>query len=96
MLPSSSSNRRRSTPLHWSLHDEAKVRLLLSHGAAIDAKHRESVLTSVVDAVDDTVARLTSRGLIELDDYERKALVRDLKHRLPFRTARVIAELDGV
>ncbi|MDQ0796211.1 SPFH domain-containing protein [Streptomyces sp. B1I3] len=46
--------------------------------AAIDAKHRDSVLTSVVDAVDDTVSRLTSRGIVELDDYEHKALVRDL------------------
>ncbi|WP_433571427.1 SPFH domain-containing protein [Streptomyces sp. CA-251247] len=46
--------------------------------AAIDARHRDSVLTSVVDAVDDTVTRLTSRGLVELDDYERKALVKDL------------------
>ncbi|WP_374774154.1 SPFH domain-containing protein [Streptomyces sp. NBC_01310] len=46
--------------------------------AAIDAKHRDSVLSSVVDAVDDTVHRLTSRGLVELDDYERKALVKDL------------------
>ncbi|MEU8538533.1 SPFH domain-containing protein [Streptomyces sp. NPDC048717] len=46
--------------------------------AAIDAKHRDSVLTSVVDAVDDVVHRLTSRGLVELDDDERKALVKDL------------------
>ncbi|MFE2639995.1 SPFH domain-containing protein [Streptomyces scopuliridis] len=46
--------------------------------AAIDAKHRDTVLTSVVDAVHDTVNRLTSRGLVELDDYERKALVKDL------------------
>ncbi|MFD9498925.1 SPFH domain-containing protein [Streptomyces sp. NPDC060035] len=46
--------------------------------AAIDAKHRDSVLTSVVDAVDDTVRRLTERGIVELDDYEHKALVRDL------------------
>lgn len=46
--------------------------------AALDAQHRDSVLTSVVDAVDDTVTRLTSRGLVELDDYERKALVKDL------------------
>ncbi|MEU9296248.1 SPFH domain-containing protein [Streptomyces sp. NPDC048266] len=46
--------------------------------AAIDAKHRDSVLTSVVDAVDDVVHRLTSRGLVELDDYERKSLVKDL------------------
>jgi regulator of protease activity HflC (stomatin/prohibitin superfamily) len=46
--------------------------------AAIEAGQRETVLTSVVDAVDDTVGRLTARGLVELDDYERKALVRDL------------------
>ncbi|MFE4859420.1 SPFH domain-containing protein [Streptomyces sp. NPDC056670] len=46
--------------------------------AAIDARHRDAVLTSVVDAVDDTVHRLTSRGLVELDAYERKALVKDL------------------
>lgn len=46
--------------------------------AALDAKHRDSVLTSVVDAVDDVVHRLTSRGLVELDDYEKKALVKDL------------------
>ncbi|WP_374203566.1 SPFH domain-containing protein [Streptomyces antimicrobicus] len=46
--------------------------------AALDAQHRDSVLSSVVDAVDDTVNRLTSRGLVELDDYERKALVKDL------------------
>ncbi|WTY64357.1 SPFH domain-containing protein [Streptomyces sp. NBC_01410] len=46
--------------------------------AAIDAKHRDSVLTSVVDAVEETVSRLTARGLVELDDYERKALVKDL------------------
>ncbi|MFF3289729.1 SPFH domain-containing protein [Streptomyces sp. NPDC003023] len=46
--------------------------------AAIDAKHRDTVLTSVVDAVEETVGRLTARGLVELDDYERKALVKDL------------------
>ncbi|WP_335941145.1 SPFH domain-containing protein [Streptomyces sp. PTD5-9] len=46
--------------------------------AAIDAKHRDSVLTSVVDAVDDTVNRLTQRGIVDLDDYERKLLVKDL------------------
>ncbi|MER5552907.1 SPFH domain-containing protein [Streptomyces sp. NPDC002793] len=46
--------------------------------AAIDAKHRDGVLTAVVDAVDDTVGRLTARGIVELDAYEHKALVRDL------------------
>ncbi|WP_435842429.1 SPFH domain-containing protein [Streptomyces laurentii] len=46
--------------------------------AALDAKHRDTVLTSVIDAVDDTVNRLTTRGLVELDDFERQALVKDL------------------
>jgi hypothetical protein len=46
--------------------------------AALDAQNRASVLTSVVDSVEDTVTRLTMRGLVELDDYERKALVKDL------------------
>lgn len=46
--------------------------------AALDARHRANVLTSVVDSVEDTVTRLTVRGLVDLDDYERKALVKDL------------------
>ncbi|WP_371657170.1 MULTISPECIES: SPFH domain-containing protein [unclassified Streptomyces] len=46
--------------------------------AAIDARHRDTVLASVLDAVDETVTRLTERGLVGLDDYERKALVKDL------------------
>ncbi len=44
----------------------------------LDAQHRDTALTSVVDSVEDTVTRLTMRGLVELDDYERKALVKDL------------------
>ncbi|MEU3824489.1 SPFH domain-containing protein [Streptomyces sp. NPDC029080] len=46
--------------------------------AALDARQRATMLTSVVDSVEDTVTRLTMRGLVELDDYERKVLVRDL------------------
>jgi ankyrin repeat protein len=34
-------NRRGSTPLHWAIHDEAKVRLLLSKGADINAKQAQ-------------------------------------------------------
>ncbi|MGV9992938.1 SPFH domain-containing protein [Streptomyces sp. NPDC003374] len=46
--------------------------------AALDARQRATMVTSVVDSVEDTVTRLTTRGLVELDDYERKVLVRDL------------------
>lgn len=46
--------------------------------AVLDAQHRDTVLTSLVDSVEDTVTRLTTRGLVQLDDYERKALVKDL------------------
>lgn len=34
-------NRRGSTPLHWAIHDEAKVRLLLGRGAAVNVKQIE-------------------------------------------------------
>ncbi|MFI6645659.1 SPFH domain-containing protein [Streptomyces sp. NPDC050504] len=54
--------------------------------AAIDARHREYVLASVLDAVDDTVHRLAERGIAELDDYDRKALVKELT--VAFYTAR--------
>ncbi|MCA1219827.1 SPFH domain-containing protein [Streptomyces sp. 8L] len=57
--------------------------------AAIDARHRDTVLGAVVDAVDDTVHRLTARGLVDLDDYERKALVKDLT--VAFYTGRAAA-----
>ncbi|MFC8896830.1 SPFH domain-containing protein [Streptomyces cinereoruber] len=57
---------------------EVATAMRRSRIAALDAKHRDTVLTSVVDAVDDVVHRLTSRGLVELDDYERKTLVKDL------------------
>lgn len=34
-------NKRGSTPLHWAIHDEAKVRLLLVRGAAVNVKQVE-------------------------------------------------------
>jgi len=34
-------NRRASTPLHWAIHDEAKVRLLLSKGAEVNSKQAQ-------------------------------------------------------
>ncbi|NBE53807.1 SPFH domain-containing protein, partial [Streptomyces boluensis] len=46
--------------------------------AALEARDRDLELNRLVDTVEDTVTRLTVRGLVELDDYERKALVKDL------------------
>ncbi|MEU6093346.1 SPFH domain-containing protein [Streptomyces sp. NPDC047079] len=57
---------------------EVAERLQRRRIAALDAEHRDTVLSTVVDSVEDTVTRLTMRGLVELDDYERKALVKDL------------------
>jgi ankyrin repeat protein/mono/diheme cytochrome c family protein len=34
-------NRRRATPLHWALDDEAKIRALVEHGADVNAKDAE-------------------------------------------------------
>jgi hypothetical protein len=57
---------------------EVAARMQRRRIAALEAEHRDTVLSSVVDSVEDTVVRLTRRGLVELDDYERKALVKDL------------------
>src|SRR5262249_25490311 len=38
---SNAKNRRGSTPLHWAIHDEAKVRMLLAKGANVNAKQAQ-------------------------------------------------------
>ncbi|MEV7521131.1 SPFH domain-containing protein [Streptomyces sp. NPDC091371] len=73
-------------PLHVEYAPEVAAAMQRRRIAAIDARHRDSVLTSVLDAVDDTVHRMSDRGLVSLDDYERKALVKDLT--VAFYTAR--------
>ncbi|MFB7511937.1 MULTISPECIES: SPFH domain-containing protein [unclassified Streptomyces] len=67
-----------ATPTRIEYAPEVAAAMHRRQIAALDAKHRDSVLTGVVDAVDDTVTRLTTRGLVELDDFERQALVKDL------------------
>jgi ankyrin repeat protein len=39
--PINAKNRRGSTPLHWAIHDEAKVRLLIEAGADINARQAD-------------------------------------------------------
>ncbi|WP_415952177.1 SPFH domain-containing protein [Streptomyces sp. KLOTTS4A1] len=46
--------------------------------AALDALHRESALARMADSVEDTLTRLSLRGLVDFDEGERKALVKDL------------------
>jgi hypothetical protein len=46
--------------------------------AALEARQRAALIGSVVDSVEEAVTRLTARGLLGPDDYERKLLVRDL------------------
>lgn len=57
-----------------------------AHLAALDATHRRAVLDDVLSAVAETVRGLSDRGIAQLDDYEHKALVRDLT--VAFYTAR--------
>ncbi|MFJ9895142.1 SPFH domain-containing protein [Streptomyces sp. NPDC091280] len=65
-------------PLRVEYAPEVAAAMTRRRIAALDAQQRATMLSSVVDSVEDTVTRLTMRGLVELDDYERKALVKDL------------------
>lgn len=65
-------------PVRVEYTPEAAAAMQRRQLAVLDAQHRASVIGSVVDSVEDTVTRLTMRGLVALDDYERKALVKDL------------------
>lgn len=59
-------NRRRSTPLHWAIHDEAKVRLLLAKGAHINAQQVQGrsplYLAAMLGNSVPTVRLLLSKG----------------------------------
>lgn len=65
-------------PVHIEYAPEIAAAMRRRRIAAIEAEQRDAVLSSVVDTVDDVVHRLTARGLVELDDYDRKTLVKDL------------------
>ncbi|MDN3286873.1 SPFH domain-containing protein [Streptomyces thermocarboxydus] len=65
-------------PLRVEYAPEVAAAMHRRRVAALDARHRASVIGSVVDSVEDTVTRLTMRGLLDLDDYERRTLVKDL------------------
>lgn len=59
-------NRRRSTPLHWAIHDEAKATLLLSKGANVNARqaqgHTPLYLAAMLGNGAPTMRRLLTKG----------------------------------
>jgi ankyrin repeat protein len=59
-------NRRGSTPLHWAIHDEAKVRLLLAKGANVNARQAQGrtplCLAAMLGNGVPTVRLLLSKG----------------------------------
>ncbi|MEV5917138.1 SPFH domain-containing protein [Streptomyces pseudogriseolus] len=65
-------------PLRVEYAPEVAAAMHRRRMAALDARRRASVVGSVVDSVEDTVTRLTMRGLLDLDDGERQVLVKDL------------------
>ncbi|MEV8566763.1 SPFH domain-containing protein [Streptomyces sp. NPDC051322] len=74
-------------PVRIDYAPEVAGALQRRRNAAVDALHREAVLSSVVDEVADAVDRLTARGLVELDVAGRNTLVKDLT--IAFYSARV-------
>ncbi|NEA59875.1 hypothetical protein G3I60_38415 [Streptomyces sp. SID13666] len=73
-------------PVRLEYAPEVAAAMRRAQVTALDARHRRAVLDDVLAAVAETVRGLTDRGLVQLDDYERKSLVRDLT--VAFYTAR--------
>lgn len=67
-----------ATPVRVEYAAEVAPVMRRARISALDAKRRKAVLDDVLAAVAETVRGLSERGIVELDDYERKALVRDL------------------
>jgi ankyrin repeat protein len=59
-------NRRSSTPLHWAIHDEAKVKLLLASGANVNARQGQGrtplFLAAMLGNGVSTMSLLLTRG----------------------------------
>ncbi|WP_425824767.1 SPFH domain-containing protein [Streptomyces fractus] len=58
---------------------------------ALDTQLREAVVDNVVTTVDDTVSRLTERGMVQMDEAQRAAMIHDLT--VAFYAARGAAPL---
>jgi regulator of protease activity HflC (stomatin/prohibitin superfamily) len=67
-----------ATPVRVEYAPEVAAAMRRSRMAALDARRRKAVLDDVLAAVAETVRGISERGLGQLDEYERKSLVRDL------------------
>ncbi|MEE4542519.1 SPFH domain-containing protein [Streptomyces sp. V4-01] len=67
-----------ATPVRIDYAPEVAAAMRRARIAALDARQRKAVLDDVLASVADTVRGISERGLAQLDEYERKALVRDL------------------
>ncbi|CAG6397945.1 SPFH domain-containing protein [Streptomyces cocklensis] len=66
------------TPVRLEYAPEVAAVMRRARIATLEARQRRAVLDDVLGAVADTLRGITDRGLVELDDHERKSLVRDL------------------
>ncbi|WUH90151.1 SPFH domain-containing protein [Streptomyces sp. NBC_00433] len=66
------------TPVRLDYAPEVAAAMRRARIASLEARQRRAVLDGVLTAVSDTLRGIAERGLVELDDYERKSLVRDL------------------
>ncbi|MDX6353815.1 MAG: hypothetical protein QOF98_718, partial [Streptomyces sp.] len=66
------------TPVRFEYGAEVAGAMRRARVSAVDAKRRKAVLDEVLGAVAETVRGISERGIVQLDEYERKALVRDL------------------
>lgn len=66
------------TPVRVDYAPDVAPAMRRSRVASLEARQRKAVLDDVLTAVADTLRGITERGLVQLDDYERKSLVRDL------------------
>jgi len=67
-----------ATPVRVEYAPEVAAAMCRSRAAALDARRRRAVLDDVLGTVAETVRGLSERGLGQMDEYERKSLVRDL------------------
>lgn len=84
-----------ATPVRVDYAPEVAAVMRRARVAALEAKRRRAVLDDVLCAVGEVVRGISDRGIVRLDEYERKALVRDLTVAFLSRPAGAVASEAG-